>query len=69
MKTLLNCRRCKKSMKSSKLEKVTLKAYLCQSCYNELLNEDIRMIRKPSSNPITDRDKVLMALTFEEYFD
>lgn len=65
----IQCSRCKKSTESRKVEQITQKIYLCLSCYDELLNEDIRMIRKPGSDPITEKNIVLMALTFEEYFD
>nr|WP_312985789.1 DUF3850 domain-containing protein [Clostridioides sp.] len=61
------CARCKQGIDRDKINKITPNTLVCNSCYDELLKEDIRMIRIPKDK-MSDNDKVLFGLMLEEYF-
>jgi len=67
MKRIISCSRCQKELELCKSKQLPRKIFLCKSCYDELLKEDIRMIRRPKDK-MSDNDKVLFGLILEEYF-
>jgi len=58
------CARCKQGIEPDKINKITPNTFVCNSCYDELLQVDIRS----TNRNMEERHKVLAALTFEEYF-
>ena len=58
------CTRCKQGIEPDKINKITPNTFVCNSCYDELLQVDLRS----TNRNMEERHKVLAALTFEEYF-
>lgn len=58
------CARCKQGIEPDKINKITPNTFVCNSCYDELLQVDLRS----TNRNMEERHKVLAALTFEEYF-
>lgn len=58
------CARCKQEIELDKINKITPNTFVCNSCYDELLQVDMRS----TNRNMEERHKVLAALTFEEYF-
>lgn len=59
------CARCKQGIEPDKINKITPNTFVCNSCYDELLQVDMRS----TNRNMEERHKVLAALTFEEYLE
>jgi uncharacterized protein YqfB (UPF0267 family) len=59
------CARCKQGIEPDKIKKITPNTFLCKSCCETLMREDITT---STHHELDDRFKVLVGLMFEEYF-
>jgi NAD-dependent SIR2 family protein deacetylase len=57
------CARCKQGIEPDKINKITPNTFVCNSCYDKLLQVDIRS----TNRNMEERHKVLAALTYVRF--